>query len=92
MVSELCLVHLLQLCLGLIEFHFHDYTTMFCNVLDVSQWQIFVACMLKVQKLSGILATETLVIDNTIIVSHASATDHSIVMAWMITHLVNNGI
>ena len=90
MASELCLVHL-QLCLGLIEFHFHDYTTMFCNVLDVSQWQIFCGMYAKGAKTQWYPCNRN-PCNNTTIVSHARATDHSIVMARMIIHLVNNGI
>ena len=74
MFSELCLVHLLQLCLGLIEFHFHDYTTMFCNVLGVSQQQIFCGMYAKGAKTQWYPYNRN-PCDNTTIVSQVSATD-----------------
>jgi len=52
--------------------------------------RFFVACMLKVQKLSGIPTTETLV--TTPPLSARLVQQISIVMAKMIIHLINNGI
>ena len=47
------LVHLPLFCLGLVELHFYNYITTFCNVLYVSLRAS--ADFVKVQKLSGMI-------------------------------------